>query len=554
MLNYAVDSNERVQLAKAIDQMLGEVADIPIIIGGKEYRTSRTAEQRMPSDHKHLLAKFSKADESLSQKAIDAALQAKQSWSNLPAEVRAGIILRAADLLSTKYRYQVLAATILGQGKNTWQAEIDAAAELADFWRFGVKYMHELYNNQPVDHSATVWNRIEYRPLEGFIYAISPFNFTAIGGNLSSAPALMGNTVIWKPSNTAILSNYLVFKVLQEAGLPEGVINFVPEDGPLLSKVLLNSPDLAGIHFTGSTAVFQSLWQTVGNNIASYRSYPRLIGETGGKNFHMVHPSADKLSVLNQTIRSAFEYSGQKCSACSRLYVPASWWNADSEQPINLINDPLTKTKINFKKQLIEQTQKIIDNHMGQPQHNATFVSAVIDEPSFKRISSAIERVKQDGKSKAEILVGGGYDSSKGWFIQPTIIVTRDSNYYTLTTELFGPVLTVFVYEDADYEETLKLVDSSTKYALTGALFAQDTYAQQIGYNALRNAAGNFYVNDKSTGAVVGQQPFGGARGSGTNDKAGGLFNLVRWVSPRTVKETFVPLTDWKYPSNQPSK
>jgi len=552
MLNFAAGSHEREMLKKAIEKMKNEVYDVPIVIGGKEYRTSRTGEQRNPSNHSHVLAKFSMVDDELAQKAIDASLAAKKSWEETSADARASVLLRAADLLSTKYRYEVLAATMLGQGKNTWQAEIDSAAELCDFWRFGVKYMHELYSNQPVDHSPTNWNRIEYRPLEGFIYAISPFNFTAIGGNLTAAPALMGNTIVWKPSNTSILSAYLVFKILEEAGMPPGVINFVPEHGPLLSKYALNSPHLAGIHFTGSTTVFQHLWKSVGNNIENYRSYPRLVGETGGKNFHMVHPSGDKLSVVNQTIRSAFEYSGQKCSACSRLYVPASWWNAQDEQPITTINDPLTKTKINFKRELINRTQTIIDNHMGQPEDPSTLVAGVIDEASFKRLSAALERVKADGPSKAEIIVGGKTDSSKGWFVEPTVILVKDPLYYTMVTELFGPILTVYVYEDADYEKTLELVDTSTKYALTGSIFAQDLYAQQIAYQALRNSSGMFYVNDKSTGAVVGQQPFGGARGSGTNDKAGGMLNLIRWVSPRTIKETFVPLVDWKYPSNQP--
>lgn len=552
MLNFAPGSIEREQLKKAIEKMKSEVVDVPIVIGGKEYRTSRTGEQRNPSNHNQVLAKFSMVDDELAQKAVDTAMAAKKQWEETPAETRAGVLLRAADLLATKYRYEVIAATMLGQGKNTWQAEIDSAAELIDFWRFGVKYMHELYANQPVDHSPTNWNRIEYRPLEGFIYAISPFNFTAIGGNLTAAPALMGNTIVWKPSNTSILSSYLVFKIMEEAGMPPGVINFVPEHGPLLSKYALGSQHLGGIHFTGSTNVFQHLWKTVGNNIENYRSYPRLVGETGGKNFHMVHPSGDKLSVVNQTIRSAFEYSGQKCSACSRLYVPASWWNAQDEQPNTTQQDPLTKTKINFKRELINRTQNIIDNHMGQPEDSATLVAAVIDEASFKRLSAAIQRVKQDGPSKAEIIVGGKTDSSKGWFVQPTIVVVKDPHYYTMVTELFGPILTVFVYEDADYEKTLELVDSSTKYALTGSIFAQDLYAQRKGYDGLRNASGMFYVNDKSTGAVVGQQPFGGARGSGTNDKAGGMLNLIRWVSPRTIKETFVPLVDWKYPSNAP--
>ena len=552
MLTYAPNSAERHGLQAAIQRLLAaEPADIPIIVGGREIRTNVLDEQRMPSNHSHVLAKYHKADAQTVQLAIRTALAAKKQWEELSWEARAAIFLRAADLLSTKYRYDVLAAVILGQGKNTWQAEIDAAAETADFWRFGVKYMAELYAQQPVDHTVYNWNRLEYRPLEGFVYAISPFNFAAIGANLSSAPAMMGNVVVWKPSGTSILSNYLLYKVLEEAGLPPGVINFVPEDGPLLSTQLFSSPHFAGLHFTGSTATFKRLWRQIADKLDTFRSYPRIVGETGGKNFHFAHPSADKRNVLFQTIRSAFEYSGQKCSACSRLYVPRSWWQ-DDEQPILPHPSPVHPAQLAFKQQLIQQTQQIIDRNMGQPHDPSTLLSAVIDRASFTRLSKALEQIKKD-KHVAQIIVGGEVDDSQGYFVQPTVVVTTDPHYFSLTTELFGPILTVYVYEDVDYVSTLELCDNSTPYALTGSIFASDVYALQQGTYALRHAAGNFYINDKSTGAVVGQQPFGGARGSGTNDKAGGMANLMRWVSMRTVKENLLPITDWKYPSNQPN-
>ena len=444
----------------------------------------------------------------------------------------------------------MLAATILGQGKNTWQAEIDAAAETADFWRFSTKFMADIYAQQPTEHSPGVWNRVEYRPLEGFVYAISPFNFAAIGANLSGAPALMGNTVIWKPSGTSILSNYLLYKVMEEAGMPPGVINFIPEDGPLLSSHIFASPHFAGLHFTGSTKTFRALWQEIGKNLPTYRSYPRIVGETGGKNFHMVHPSADKLNVLHQTIRSGFEYSGQKCSACSRVYLPKSWW-VDDESPSSSLPSPLHPQRLSFKRALVKEVQTIIDQHMGQPQDPSTLLSAVIDKASFDRLHSALDRVKA-AKADATIVVGGGTDSSKGYFVQPTIVLAHRPDFFTLTTELFGPIVTIYLYDDSDYEATLQLCDQTTSYALTGSLFCVEPYALAKGVEVLKHAAGNFYINDKSTGAVVGQQPFGGARGSGTNDKAGGMTNLLRWVSPRSIKENFLNIQHWKYPSNSP--
>ena len=551
MLNYAPGSPEAAKLSAAIEHLLSHPVDVPIIIHGREYRTARKARQTMPSDHGHVVATYYLADEETIKLALASTAQAKAAWEETPWQRRAAIYLKAADLLSTRYRYDVLAATILGQGKNRWQAEIDAAAETADFWRYSAKFMAEIYAAQPVDHSPGVWNRVEYRPLEGFVYAVSPFNFAAIGANLSGAPAIMGNTVIHKPSGTSILSNYLLYKVMEEAGLPPGVINLVPEDGPLLSQHVFASRDFAGLHFTGSTRTFQALWQQIAQQLPHFRSYPRIVGETGGKNFHLVHPSADKLNVLHQTVRSAFEYSGQKCSACSRLYLPKSWWT-DDESPVTSFPSPLHPRAVSFKKALLAEVQTIIDRHMGQPQDAATLVSAVIDKASFDRLHAALERVKA-AKGQATILVGGGTDASRGYFVQPTVVLANAPDFFTMTTELFGPVLSVYLYDDADYEATLRLVDRTSSYALTGSLFCADPYALIKGMDALKHSAGNFYVNDKSTGAVVGQQPFGGARGSGTNDKAGGMSNLLRWVSPRSIKENFLPISSWKYPSNATS-
>ena len=548
MLSYAPNSPELRSLQAAISSLLSNPVDVPIIVHGREIRTSRKQRQTMPSNHSHTIATYYLADESTIKAALDSTTQAKASWEGMPWQQRAAVYLKAADLLSTKYRWDVLAATILGQGKNAWQAEIDAAAETADFWRYSVKFLQDIYHQQPVDHSPGVWNRVEYRPLEGFVYAISPFNFAAIGANLSGAPAIMGNTVIWKPSGTAILSNYLLYKVMEEAGMPPGVINFVPEDGPLLSSHIFASPHFAGLHFTGSTRTFQALWQEIGAKLPSFRSYPRIVGETGGKNFHMVHPSADKLNVLHQTIRSAFEYSGQKCSACSRMYLPKSWW-VDEESPSSSLPSPLHPKRLSFKTAFLAEVQNVIDQHMGQPHDPSTLVSAVIDKASFDRLHAALEKVKA-AKGEATILVGGGTDSSKGWFVQPTVVLAHRPDFFTLTTELFGPILTVYLYEDSQYEETLRLCNETSPYALTGSIFCAEPHALGVGMERLRHAAGNFYVNDKSTGAVVGQQPFGGARGSGTNDKAGGMANLLRWVSPRSIKENFLNISSWKYPSN----
>ena len=550
MLSYAPNSPERAKLQAAISSLLSTPVDVPIIVHGRELRTSRKQQQTMPSNHSHTIATYYLADDDAITAALSSTLAAKAAWEATPWQQRAAVFLKAADLLSTKYRYDVLAATILGQGKNTWQAEIDAAAETADFWRFSTRFMADIYAQQPTEHSPGVWNRVDYRPLEGFVYAISPFNFAAIGANLSGSPALMGNTVLWKPSGTAILSNYLLYKVLEEAGLPPGVINFVPEDGPLLSSRVFASPHFAGLHFTGSTKTFRALWQEIGRQLPTYRSYPRIVGETGGKNFHMVHPSADKLNVLHQSIRSAFEYSGQKCSACSRVYLPKSWW-VDDESPSSSLPSPLHPQRLSFKRALIAEVQRIIDEHMGQPQDPSTLLSAVIDHASFTRLHTALDRIKA-ATSDATIVVGGGTDSSHGYFVQPTVVVAHRADFFSLKEELFGPILTLYLYDDADYDATLTLVDQTTSYALTGALFCAEPYALARGVEALKHAAGNFYINDKSTGAVVGQQPFGGARGSGTNDKAGGMTNLLRWVSPRSIKENFVNISSWKYPSNAP--
>ena len=549
MLTYAADSPERQKLDAAIASLLSTPVDVPLIIHGREVRTSRVAHQTMPSNHSHRVATYHLADEAAVQAALASTAQAKAGWESAPWQQRAAIYLKAADLLSTKYRYDVLAATMLGQGKNVWQAEIDAAAETADFWRYSAKFMAEIYAQQPVDHSAGLWNRVEYRPLEGFVYAISPFNFAAIGANLSGAPAIMGNTVIWKPSGTAILSSYLLYKVLEEAGLPPGVINFVPEDGPMLSAALFSSPHFAGLHFTGSTKTFQRLWQEIGSRLPSFRSYPRIVGETGGKNFHMVHPSADKLNVLHQTVRSAFEYSGQKCSACSRVYLPKSWW-VDEESPSSSLPSPLHPQRLSFKKALLAEVQNVIDHHMGQPHEPSTLVSAVIDKASFDRLHSALQRIKA-ASGEATILVGGGTDSSQGYFVQPTVVLAHKADFFSMKEELFGPIVTLYLYDDAEWESVLRLCDETSPYALTGSLFCAEPYALAQGVEALRQSAGNFYINDKSTGAVVGQQPFGGARGSGTNDKAGGMTNLLRWVSPRSIKENFLNISSWKYPSNQ---
>ncbi|MGE3345474.1 MAG: L-glutamate gamma-semialdehyde dehydrogenase [Vicinamibacterales bacterium] len=519
--SYAPGTPERAELKARLASMATERVDIPLIIGGKEIRTGKTGQSVMPFDHGHVLADFHMASPEHVQQAIDASIAARREWANWPWEDRAAVIMKAADLLAGPWKATLNAATMLGQAKTVYQAEIDAACELIDFWRFNVQYAQEIYQEQPVS-SPGMWNQLEYRALEGFIYAISPFNFTAIGGNLSSAPALMGNTVVWKPASTAMLSGYYIMKIFEAAGLPPGVINFVPGNAGQVSDVLLNSPHLAGIHFTGSTEVFQSMWKTVGANIAKYHTYPRLVGETGGKDFIVAHPSADPAAVAVAIVRGGFEYQGQKCSAASRVYIPQSIWGEVRDRAVAMMREI----------------------KMGDPRDFRNFMSAVIDKKAFDRISGYIS----DAKNSASILQGGGCDDSKGYFIEPTLIETKDPSYRLLCEEIFGPVVTAYVYPDNKWAETLDIVDRTSPYALTGAIFATDRAAVREGTSALRNAAGNFYINDKPTGAVVGQQPFGGARASGTNDKAGSKANLTRWVSTRTMKETFVPPTDYKYP------
>jgi 1-pyrroline-5-carboxylate dehydrogenase len=519
--SYAPGTPERAELKARLASMATERVDIPLIIGGKEIRTGKTGQSVMPFDHGHVLADFHMASPEHVQQAIDASIVARREWANWPWEDRAAVIMKAADLLAGPWKATLNAATMLGQAKTVYQAEIDAACELIDFWRFNVQYAQEIYQEQPVS-SPGMWNQLEYRALEGFIYAISPFNFTAIGGNLSSAPALMGNTVVWKPASTAMLSGYYIMKIFEAAGLPPGVINFVPGNAGQVSDVLLNSPHLAGIHFTGSTEVFQSMWKTVGANIAKYHTYPRLVGETGGKDFIVAHPSADPAAVAVAIVRGGFEYQGQKCSAASRVYIPQSIWGEVRDRAVAMMREI----------------------KMGDPRDFRNFMSAVIDKKAFDRISGYIS----DAKNSASVLQGGGCDDSKGYFIEPTLIETKDPSYRLLCEEIFGPVVTAYVYPDNKWAETLDIVDRTSPYALTGAIFATDRAAVREGTSALRNAAGNFYINDKPTGAVVGQQPFGGARASGTNDKAGSKANLTRWVSTRTMKETFVPPTDYKYP------
>jgi len=521
---YAPGSKERTLLQKALRDARAKEIDIPMYIGGKEVRTDNKGELRPPHDHQHLLGHYHIGTKQHVEKAIEAALSAKDAWENLAWEQRASIFLKAADLISGKYRYQINAATMLGQSKNAFQAEIDAACELIDFLRFNVKYMSEIYAQQPPISPEGVWNRVEQRPLEGFVFALTPFNFTAIAGNLPTCVAMMGNVVVWKPADTQIYAARLLMEIFQEAGVPAGVINLIYGHGPDVGEVIFNHPDFAGIHFTGSTAVFQEIWKTIGTNIHKYKSYPRIVGETGGKDFILVHPSADIQVANTAIVRGAFEYQGQKCSAASRVYIPKSLWPTLKELMTNDINS--------FK--------------VGPTEDFSNFVNAVIDEKSFNKLAKYIDQAKSD--EDAEIIVGGTYDKSKGYFIQPTVILAKKPDYVTMKEELFGPVLTVYVYNDEEWESTLNLVDKTSIYALTGAIIAQDRYAIAQASNALKNTAGNFYINDKCTGAVVGQQPFGGARGSGTNDKAGSMVNLLRWVSPRTIKETFNPPINYRYP------
>jgi len=521
--NYAPGSAERIELQAMLKELRSKEIDIPMYIGGKEVRSESKIRLAPPHDHKHTLGHFHKSDKNHVQLAIDAALAAKDKWANLAWEQRASIFLKAAELIAGPYRAKLNAATMLGQSKSAFQAEIDSACEIIDFLRFNVQFMTEIYAEQPVSGPG-IWNRIEWRPLEGFIYALTPFNFTAIAGNLPTSCAMMGNVVVWKPSNTQVYSANVLMEIFQKAGVPDGVINLVYPSGPEAAEVIFNHRDFAGIHFTGSTEVFQNIWQTIGNNIHKYKSYPRIVGETGGKDFIMAHRSADPKTLAVAISRGAFEYQGQKCSAASRAYIPSNIW----EEVKQYVLADLKSMK------------------MGPTEDFTNFINAVIDEKSFDKLAKYIDAAMAD--KQVEIVAGGKYDKSKGYFIEPTIIVAKDPKYVTMCEELFGPVLTIYVYDENKFEETLDLVDQTSIYALTGAILAQDRYAIELATNKLSNAAGNFYINDKPTGAVVGQQPFGGARGSGTNDKAGSKINLLRWVSPRTIKETFVPPVNYQYP------
>lgn len=520
---YAPGSEEKAELKKALHKLASEQWDIPLVIGGREVRTGDIGEVVMPHEHGHVLATYHKAGEKEVRMAIDAAMKAHRQWSEMPWVERASVLQRIAELISTKYRYLVNASVMLGQSKNPFQAEIDAPCELVDFLRFNNYFAGGIYADQPWSEQGVV-NRMEYRALEGFVFALTPFNFTAIASNLNMSPVLMGNTTIWKPSSTAIYSNYLVMQLFREAGLPDGVVNFVPGTGSMMGRVVTASPDLAGFHFTGSTATFNYLWSQIGNNLPGYKSYPKIVGETGGKDFIFVHPSADADEVAAATVRGAFEYQGQKCSAASRAYIPKSLW----EKIRTAVGDMLREVK------------------MGDVRDFTNLVNAVIDEASFDNIMTYIEYAKQS--PDAEIVFGGRGDKSVGYFIEPTVIRTTDPKFRTMVEELFGPVITVFVYDDAKYGETLDLCDASSPYALTGSVFARDRAAVVTAMERLRYAAGNFYINDKPTGAVVSQQPFGGSRASGTNDKAGSALNLLRWTNPRAIKETLVPPTDFRYP------
>jgi 1-pyrroline-5-carboxylate dehydrogenase len=521
--SYLPGSRERIALEKELERQFNTVIDIPLIIGGKEIRTGKTSKIVMPTDHGHVLATCHMASETEVALAIKAALDAKECWMVLSWMERAAILLKAAELISKKYRYVISAATMLGQGKNVYQAEIDAACEVIDYLRFNAHFASLIYREQPLSDNQSI-NRLEYRPLEGFIYAVSPFNFTAIASNLSTSVALMGNTSVWKPASTSLLSNYYLMKTFQEAGLPGGVINFVPGSGSLISSIVLKHKNLAGIHFTGSNKTFNTVWRQVCENLTEYRSYPKLVGETGGKDFIFAHKSASPVELATAISRGAFEYQGQKCSAASRAYIPKSLWE---------------ETRAHLLRQVSEMK-------MGDVMDFGNFVNAVIDEASFDKIMDYIEQTRRS--SDAEIIAGGKGDKSKGYFIEPTLIVARDPHFITMEEEIFGPVMTIFVYDDDKFEETLRICDETSPYGLTGAIFSNDKYAMVQACRILRYAAGNFYINDKPTGAMVGQQPFGGARASGTNDKAGSYLNLIRWVSPRTIKETLIPASDFRYP------
>ncbi len=519
--SYAPGSPERAELKARLESMASERIDIPLIIGGREVRTGNTGTAVMPHNHRHVLADWHKASAKDVEAAIAAAREARAEWGNWAWEDRAAVFLRAAELLATTWRQTLNASTMLGQSKTVFQAEIDAACEMIDFWRFNPAYARELYTEQPIS-SHQMWNQLDYRPLEGFVYAVTPFNFTSIGGNLPTSPALMGNTVLWKPASSAMHSAYYIMKLLEEAGLPPGVINLVPGDAATISDIVLRHRDLAGVHFTGSTGVFNAMWKTIGTHMSDYATYPRIVGETGGKDFIVAHPSADAQALAVAIARGGFEYQGQKCSAASRVYVPRSMW-ADVRDRVVAIMKEI---------------------QMGDVSDFRNFVGAVIDKKAFDKISEYVSHAK----ANATVVCGGTVTGSEGYFIQPTLVETGDPAYRLLCEEIFGPVVTAHVYDDAKWEETLAVVDRTSPYALTGAVFANDRAAIRTAANALRNAAGNFYINDKPTGAVVGQQPFGGARASGTNDKAGSKLNLVRWVSARSVKETFVPPTDYRYP------
>ncbi len=520
---YAPGTQEHKDLIATYNKMFNERVDVPIYIGSEEIRTGNTTDIHPPHDHKHTVGKYHKAEKEHIELAVEKAAEARVKWAKTSWEDRAAIFLKAADLLAGPFRYRMNAATMIAQSKNVMQAEIDSACELIDFLRFNVEFMTDIYTNQP-ESSAGMWNRMQYRPLEGFVYAITPFNFTAIAGNLPASPAMMGNVVIWKPARSQVYSAHVIMELFKAAGLPDGVINMVTGSSSTITDVLLNHKDFAGVHFTGSTPVFDSFWETIGKNVNHYRSYPRIVGETGGKDFIWAHPSADAQEVATAISRGAFEYQGQKCSAASRAYLPKSLW-AD-------IRESVIKDIKSFK--------------MGSPGDSSNFINAVIDDRAFKKLSGYLDQAKKD--SDAEIIVGGGYDDSVGYFIEPTVIVTTNPKYETMCTELFGPIITIYVYEDDQWEDVLDLVDQTGEYALTGAIFSRDRYVVATATDKLENAAGNFYINDKPTGAVVGQQPFGGARGSGTNDKAGSVWNLLRWVSNRTIKETFVPPKDYRYP------
>ena len=524
VLSYAPGSKEKNELKEKLKELKSQVIDIPLIIGGKEIRTGDTGDCVLPHEHGTKIGVYHKAGEKEVKMAIEAAKKAYKEWSQMPWEHRASIFMRAAELLSTSWRSILNAACMHCQSKTVFQAEIDSACELIDFFRFNTYYMRRIYEDQP-DSVMPAYNRVEYRPLEGFIFAVTPFNFASIAGNLPSSPAMMGNVVLWKPASSAVYTAYWIMKLFQEAGLPDGVINFIPGSGSKLGDMILRDPELAGIHFTGSTNTFQTMWRIVGENIKNYKSYPRIVGETGGKDFIVVHPSANKKATLTAIIRGAFEYQGQKCSAASRIYLPESWWNSS------------------FKDELVQETENI---KMGSPEDFTNFMTAVIDKPAFDSIVSYIEYAKSSGE--AEVVAGGEYDDSKGYFIRPTIILTTNPKFKTMVEEIFGPVVTIYVYKDNEYEQVLNLCNETSPYGLTGSIFALDRKAIILAEKILTHAAGNFYINDKPTGAVVGQQPFGGTRASGTNDKAGSYLNLIRWTSPRAIKENLNPPEDYRYP------